>query len=257
METAPTRGFPNFTRSNGGNSETFNEGPGGFLSLSNPFTITDTKEWTVSIYILVTEISLLLNFLHIVQGRIQFFIDALDKAAQDGEIEVLINHFPIDLELELGAAFTERATYTGVYNISGLEFDMSFGVQCSENYYGPNCITFCEPMEGVYTCISEGIPVCLRGNQNFCTQCLSSWNPSLNCAMCLDPSTSCTTCRNRRFDPSSNCTSCLGFMDPQTKCTKCLPDFIEMGNSCSRITTEIIDLMGEVCKEAYFHAPLL
>ena len=48
VETAPTTGFPHFTPSNGGNSEIFNEGPGGFLALPNPFTITSTSEWTVS-----------------------------------------------------------------------------------------------------------------------------------------------------------------------------------------------------------------
>jgi hypothetical protein len=49
VETAPTGGFPHFTFSNGGNSETFNEGPGAFLALPNPFTITSTSEWTVSL----------------------------------------------------------------------------------------------------------------------------------------------------------------------------------------------------------------
>ena len=41
-------GFPYFTPSNGGNSDTFNEGPGGLLGRPNPFTITNTSEWTVS-----------------------------------------------------------------------------------------------------------------------------------------------------------------------------------------------------------------
>ena len=48
VETAPTGGFPHFTPSNGGNSDMFNEGPGGFLALANPFTITNISEWTVS-----------------------------------------------------------------------------------------------------------------------------------------------------------------------------------------------------------------
>jgi hypothetical protein len=48
VETAPDTGFPHFTHSNGGNSDTFNEGPGGFLSLANPFTIISIHEWTVS-----------------------------------------------------------------------------------------------------------------------------------------------------------------------------------------------------------------
>ena len=72
------------------------------------------------------------------------------------ETKVIINHFPIDLELNPGPNFTERTTYTGIYNISDLGFDMSFRVQCLENYYGPNCTTFCKPEEGKYTCDSEG-----------------------------------------------------------------------------------------------------
>ena len=48
VETAPSGGFPNFTRSNGGNSETFNEGSGGFLGIENPFTIIRKDAWTVS-----------------------------------------------------------------------------------------------------------------------------------------------------------------------------------------------------------------
>ena len=39
------------TLSIGGNSNTFNEGPGGFLSLSNPFTINSTDAWTVNVFI--------------------------------------------------------------------------------------------------------------------------------------------------------------------------------------------------------------
>ena len=50
VETAPTGGFPHFTPSNGGNSETFNEAEGGFLALPNPFIITNsTSAWTVSV----------------------------------------------------------------------------------------------------------------------------------------------------------------------------------------------------------------
>ena len=45
--------FPHFTPGNGGNSATFNEGPGGFLSLFNPFTITNRCEWMVRVLIFI------------------------------------------------------------------------------------------------------------------------------------------------------------------------------------------------------------
>ena len=90
----------------------------------------------------------------------QFYIDAIDRNILESglnEAEAIINHFPINLELTPGTNFTERTTYTGFYNVTGVRFDMSFKVQCSDNYYGPNCTTksigttLNEPAEGVYT----------------------------------------------------------------------------------------------------------
>ena len=69
---------------------------------------------------------------------------------------IIINRLTIDLELGSGPNFTERMTYIGVLKKADVQFDMSFRVQCLENYFGPNCTTFCEPLEGVYTCDSEG-----------------------------------------------------------------------------------------------------
>ena len=115
------------------------------------------------------------------------------------ETLAIINRFPIDLELDHGTNFTERTTYTGIYNISGLRFDMSFRVQCADNFFGPNCTTFCEPVEGVYTCNREGTAVCLHNNQDpatNCTQCLFGYDPSTNCERCIpgyDPLTNCTS----------------------------------------------------------------
>ena len=167
-----------------------------------------------------------------IQGRIQFFIDALDRAQQSGETKVLINRFPIDLELELGAAFTERTTYTGIYNISGLGFDMSFRVQCSENYYGPNCGTLCEPIEDLYTCDSGGSRICLHSGRDpatDCATCITEMDPKRNCTTCLssfyDPQTNCTQCLTGR-DVSTNCTECdlVPGYDPSTDCMECLPN---------------------------------
>ena len=113
------------------------------------------------------------------------------------ETSAIINRFPIDLELDPGTNFTDRTTYTGIYNISGVGFDMSFRVQCADNFFGPNCTTFCEPVEGVYTCDREGRVVCLHNNQNpatNCTQCLSGYDPSVNCTQCLSGYDAMTTC---------------------------------------------------------------
>ena len=128
-----------------------------------------------------------------------------------------------------GPNFTERITYTGVYNITDLGFDMSFNVQCSENYYGPNCTTFCDPIEGVYTCDREGRVVCInerRDPDSNCTMCLQEWDLNTNCATCLSS-----------YDILSNCTECLTGFDIRTSCTTCLLPGYDIQSSCSRCIT--------------------
>ena len=179
-----------------------------------------------------------------VQGRIQFFIEASDAPVAGGETELVIDRFRIDLDqLQLGADFTGRTRYTNsIFNTPDDSIDLSFRVQCSENYYGPNCTTFCEPVEGVYTCDNEGRIVCV-GSRNLatncttcriseldlsteCTQCLfSGHDPTSDCADCLpgrDPSSDCTICLPGR-DLSTNCANCLPGRDPSTNCNDCLP----------------------------------
>ena len=163
---------------------------------------------------------------------IQFYIKALDRVESHGpeDLTYPINHFLIDLELELGAAFTERTTYTGIYNISGLGFDMSFRVQCSENYYGPNCTIFCESVQNLYiTCGSGGSRICLQSGQD----------PATDCATCItemDPETNCTTCLSSSYDPHTNCTQCLTGRDVSTNCTECLPGY-DPSTDCTECLT--------------------
>ena len=117
--------------------------------------------WTVSVYVAYCcTVHHCIICSMTAQDRVQFFIDVVDlnPDTPGNEFKAIINRFPIDLELQAGANFTERTTYTGIYNITDLGFDMSFKVQCDFRYHGPNCTTFCEPEEG-YTCDSEGVPV--------------------------------------------------------------------------------------------------
>ena len=178
-----------------------------------------------------------------VQGRTQFLIDALDRAVPRStsgldETEAIINRFPINLELDSGTSFTDRTTYTGIYNISGLGFDMSFRVQCSENYYGQNC-TSCNPVKGVYTCSTEEGVVCIHDNRDpatNCTTCLSGYDPEQNCSQCLMGRTL-----------SSNCSACPPGYDPSTNCDSCLPryEITSGGTQCSEAVTQLPSTMTE------------
>ena len=171
------------------------------------------------------------SYLLYIQEKIQFIVDALDKAVSLStlnETEMIINRFAINLELQPGPNFTDRVNYTGFFKISEVNFDISFRVQCLENYYGSNCTTFCEPVDGVYTCNSEGRIVCIDDNRDptaSCSRCLPGYNPLQNCL-------ACTLGR----DISTHCTSCLLGFDLSTGCTTCLPGYLQ--TSLSQCTKE-------------------
>ena len=143
---------------------------------------------------------------------------------------MFINHFSIDLQLQPGPNFTDRVNYTGVYNISDLQFEISFRVQCSENYYGPNCTTFCVARQSEYTCDSEGRFVCVQNNRDpttNCSSCLGGYNPLLNCLQCL-----------QGRDLATNCQECLSGYDPSTNCIRCLPGYVLTdGIRCTKQST--------------------
>ena len=175
------------------------------------------------------------------------------------ETLAIINRYPVDLELTLGANFTERTTYTGIYNISGLGFDMSFRVQCAANCCGSSCS--CKPLEGIYTCDDKGNTICVHDNRNpatdcmecefgrdtavNCTNCLPGRDIESNCALCLpgrDIASNCTNCLSGR-DAESNCTQCLAGRDLELNCTQCLPG----RNASSNCTQCLPGFTGRNC----------
>ena len=73
-------------------------------------------------------------------------------------------------------SFSDRMTFTGIYNNGN--FEMSFRLSCTENYYGQDCTTFCIERDsdlGHYTCGSDGRFVCREGYEE----------PSTNCTRCV------------------------------------------------------------------------
>ena len=86
--------------------------------------------------------------------------------------------------------------YTGIYNIPDVEFDMSFRMQCSANYYSPTCTTVCKKIEGVYTCNGEQGVECIDDSQDFavnCVTCLQGWDADTKCAACTNCTIQTTT----------------------------------------------------------------
>ena len=176
------------------------------------------------------------------QGRIQILVNAVDRINNNqapNETEGIIDRFLINLDqLQLGADLTEQTTYDGIHNISQLA--ISFQVQCSENYYGSDCTTFCEAVEGVYNCDSNGSIVCVEENRNSSTSCIKCFESyyGSDCTTFCDAEEGVYNCDNDgdivcvedTRDPSTRCTQCLTGRNLSTNCTSCLPDYI--GDNC-------------------------
>jgi len=77
----------------------------------------------------------------------------------------LIDRVIVDKILGVSTVFSSVVSYSGRYNAATLQ--LSFRVQCSQNFYGSDCTTFCEPQSsdtlGHFTCDSNGNRVCNSG----------------------------------------------------------------------------------------------
>ncbi len=176
-------------------------------------------------------------------------------------IQHVIDSLLIDLDnLQLGADFTEEMTYTGYHNISHMT--MSFRVECSPGFCGPDCTTTPQNNPRVATCQADGTLTCTDNRFDpsppvACHDCLYNYDPVSNCTVCLpgfcgpdcittsqnnprvtecqangpltcddnfDPNTSCTECVDN-YNLTTNCTSCLFGRNISTRCTTCLPGY--------------------------------
>ena len=114
----------------------------------------------------------------IMQGRAHFYIVVYGFLAGLGAR--VVDRFPIDLELSISSGPTARTTYSGIHNVS--QFDLSFRIDCSENYHGPQCDAFCMEVPGQFTCDSDGHIVCTNSNLTSVSNCTQSGrDPQNNC----------------------------------------------------------------------------
>ena len=117
----------------------------------------------------------------------QFYLVAYHVCRTSCIFGSAIDRFPINLLLDVSSSFTQRRTYNGDYGIA--TFDLSFKLDCSENYYGVNCDVFCAGVEGVSTCDSEGNVVCVDSNcspESNCVQCRVVTSPGLHLVVYTD-----------------------------------------------------------------------
>ncbi len=140
-------------------------------------------------------------------------------------------------------------TFTGFHNISHMT--MSFRVECSPGFCGPDCTTTLQNNPRVVTCQSDGTltfndnidPItkctsCLpnRDHSTNCTQCVPGWDITLDCTSCLpnrDPVTNCSLCLQPDRFTDTDCSVCaLPGGDPATLCQTCLDNFNPTCTEC-------------------------
>ena len=145
---------------------------------------------------------------------------------------------------------------------------MSFRVPCSGNYYDPNCSSFCEPLEDMYTCDSRGRTVCVQGGGDPATNymtCFPNWEPKTNCTTCssfYDIQTDCTRCVVGR-DINTNCITCLPGYDPSTNCMQYISTWCSISNNTTRyvyhyILYNIIPILFKlICSHEVYYKNLI
>lgn len=111
------------------------------------------------------------------QGGIQLAVQAWDQDSGDDPADIIdIFHIDIIMNSTNTPTFSDRMIFTGVYNNGN--FELSFRLNCTQNYFGPNCTTFCIERDsplGHFTCGSDGSFVCREGFAD----------PSTNCTRCV------------------------------------------------------------------------
>ena len=111
------------------------------------------------------------------QGSFQLFIAVMDSddnflGSLIGGDEYVDSIF-IKRSLQPNGSFSAPQSYRGTYQRGTIS--LSFRVSCTENFYGPNCATFCEPNDN-YTCGTNGSIVC-RPN-HYGSQCATICKPT-------------------------------------------------------------------------------
>ncbi len=142
-------------------------------------------------------------------------------------------------------------TFTGFHNISYMT--MSFKVECSPGFCGPDCSATPQNNPRVETCQANGTLTCTDNRLDSsplvaCNDCVqTNYDPTTNCTACLsgyDIDQSCSTCINTNYDPDTKCSACIigTRYDPSTNCSSCLDTTFNPLNGCKTCLLEFYDL---------------
>ncbi len=110
--------------------------------------------------------------IQILQGTVRLFIRVDDYDRFNANDHV--NDIYVNITLTPSSSFTSTRAYNGINVISVME--LSFRLQCTSNFYGSDCTTYCvarDDIEGHFDCGPDGEKICLSG-----------WSdPSRNCTI--------------------------------------------------------------------------
>ena len=125
--------------------------------------------YTVILIIIVT---LFIAYLQTIQGTVSLFIKVEDYDLSNPDDHV--DNVYATITLTPSSSFTSIRTYNGIYGNSRIE--LSFRLQCSSNFYGSDCATYCVPRDdsgGHYSCGTNGQRICLSGWSGPSNNCLT------------------------------------------------------------------------------------
>ena len=127
-------------------------------------------------------------FLAVVITYRQFYIVAYGFR-QVSSATVVLDRFPIGAQYIYICMVPQQGKYTGIHNVA--QFELSFGIACSENYHGPQCNVFRMEVPGQFTCNNDGTMMYVNDGfspESNCTQCrVPGRGPQNNCAIASSP----------------------------------------------------------------------
>ena len=108
----------------------------------------------------------------IMQGTVRLLIEVEDYDFLSSNEHV--DDIYATITLTPSSSFTLRRAYTGMHRNSRIE--LSFQLQCTNNFYGSNCTTHCVARNdngGHYSCGSNGEMICLSGWSGSSSGCIT------------------------------------------------------------------------------------
>ena len=179
-----------------------------------------------------------MNFDH-TKGRIRLGFRAQDRDGDiGGDDDDIIGTVFASLD-ETNLFPGDALTTPVVYSTSKMQVELSFRVECADNYYGPTCLVLCIPSSENFVCNRNGQLVCAENHYGpscevncipmgnvLCNEsrqqvCVENYYGSNCTVFCEDSDDDITG--HYYCDDDGNRVCLDGYQNPSTNCVDCVP----------------------------------